>query len=243
MRLGNFFDSTDRTRTPRASGREEFVHRFLAGAGDRLIGRHDDALDRRAVMQGLKGDDELRGRAIRVGDDVALAEARDSVGVHFRHDERHVGIVAPLGGVIDHHAALRADLRRPFLRHRSAGRHQADVGVGEIIGVEVAALERLVAEGDFRADGAAGGERNDLAHRKAAFGENVEKLAAHVAGGSCDGDLETHDRDPVWRPLRAALKNSPSTPCKRAQVNPKQPRGLKVWFTFGGGCGRGLRIR
>ena len=48
----------------------ELVQPILAGAGHRLIGRDDDALDGRLVVQRLQRDDELRGRAVRIGDDV-----------------------------------------------------------------------------------------------------------------------------------------------------------------------------
>ena len=50
--------------------REQFVHRLLAGAGNRLIGRDHDPLDLGAVVQRLQRHDELGGRAVRVGDDV-----------------------------------------------------------------------------------------------------------------------------------------------------------------------------
>src|SRR6202044_3064243 len=58
----------------RARLREQFVHRLLAGAGDRLIGRDHHAPDCRAVVQGLQRHDELSGRAVGVGADVLLAE-------------------------------------------------------------------------------------------------------------------------------------------------------------------------
>ena len=63
-------------------------------------------------MQRLQRDDELRGRAIRIGDDVLLGKARDRVGIDLGHDQRHVGVGAPGGGIIDDDAALPADLRR-----------------------------------------------------------------------------------------------------------------------------------
>jgi hypothetical protein len=53
---------------------EQLVHARLAGAGDRLIGRDDDALDLRPVMQRLQRDDQLRGRAVGIGDDVLLGK-------------------------------------------------------------------------------------------------------------------------------------------------------------------------
>ncbi len=52
----------------------QLVHRRLAGAGDGLIRAHHHPLDRVRRMQRGEGDDHLDGRAIRVGDDVAVAE-------------------------------------------------------------------------------------------------------------------------------------------------------------------------
>jgi hypothetical protein len=48
-------------REHRLALREQFVHRFLAGAGNGLICRDHDTLDPRLVVQRLERDDELRG--------------------------------------------------------------------------------------------------------------------------------------------------------------------------------------
>ncbi len=147
-----------------------------------------------AVVQRLQRHDELGGRAIGVGDDVALGEAGDGIGVHFRHDQRHVGIITEGGGVIDHDAALRADLRRPLLGDRTAGRHEADVGVGEVVVLQRLHLQHLVAEGDLR--GRPTGARPAATTSeisKPALGEDGEHFAAHIARGTDDGDLVTHD--------------------------------------------------
>ena len=59
------------------------------------------------------------------------------------------------------------DLRRPFLRHRAARRHQADVDVGEIEMVERLHLQRLVAERALLAHALARGQRDHLVGGKA----------------------------------------------------------------------------
>ena len=101
MRLVNFFASTGSETIDGAGLREQFVHRVLAGAADRLISRHNHALDLRLVVQRLQRHDELRGRAIRVGDDVLLRKTLGGVGVDLRHDQRNVRIHAPGGGIVD----------------------------------------------------------------------------------------------------------------------------------------------
>jgi hypothetical protein len=114
-------------------------------------------------------------------------------GIDLGHDERHVQVVAPGRGIIDHDAALRRDPRRPFLRDRAAGRHQANIRAGEVVGLEHLAFQGLVAERDLRADRARGGERDDLGDRKLPLGEDVQHLAPDIARCAHDGDLEPHD--------------------------------------------------
>ncbi len=91
---------------------EQFVHARFAGARDRLVGGDDDALDRRGVVEGLQRDHHLRGRAVRVGDDILLRVAGERVGIHFRDDQRHVRVHAEMGAVVDDRAAGRGGLRR-----------------------------------------------------------------------------------------------------------------------------------
>jgi hypothetical protein len=143
-------------------------------------------------VQRLERDHERRGRAIRIGDDAFLAEANDSIGIDLRHDQRNVGVVAPAGGIIDHDRAGRRDLRRPFLRHGRARRHQADIDVGEVVMLERFGLERRVAEADLAALAAARGERDDLVGGKRSLGEDAEHFAAHIARGSDHRDPVTH---------------------------------------------------
>ena len=88
--LGEFLRLHRIRHEDRAGLLEQFVHRLFARARHRLIGRDDDARDLGEIMQRLEGDHELRGRAIGVGDDVLLPEADNGVGVHLRHDQRHI---------------------------------------------------------------------------------------------------------------------------------------------------------
>ena len=140
-------------------------------------------------MQGLEGDDELRGRAVRVGDDALLLDVAHRLGVHLRDHEGHVGVVAPGRGVVDHDRALRGDAGDHSLETLAAGGHQAEVHVGKIVGVEGLGLQRLVPEGDLDALAAAGGEGHHRRRPGRPLGEDVQHLAAHIARRTDDGHL------------------------------------------------------
>ena len=58
--------------------------------------------------------------------------------------------------------------------------------------LERLALERAVAIGDLRAQAAARRERDHLVGRKRPLGQDLQHLAAHVAGGADHCDLVTH---------------------------------------------------
>jgi len=130
---------------------EQFVHAFLASARNGLVSRNNNTLDFGCIVQRLQSNNELCGRAIRVGNDVLLAEAFNRIRIHFRNNKRHIGIIAPCRRIIDNNATLRTDLWRPFLGNIATGGHEADVGIREIVLIERLNLQRLVAIGYFRA--------------------------------------------------------------------------------------------
>src|SRR3546814_14975313 len=61
----------------------QLVPARLARARHRLIGRDDDALALAGVLERLQSDDHLRGRAVRVRDDVQRGTAVVEDGVHL----------------------------------------------------------------------------------------------------------------------------------------------------------------
>ena len=170
---------------------EELVHRLLAGAGDRLIGGHDHALDPRQIMQRLQRHHHLDGRAIGIGDDVALLVAGDGIGIDLRHDQRHVGIHAELGGIVDDDAAGRRGPGRMHRRDLGPRREQRDIDAPEIEGIEIADLQDIVlAIGDLHPGRAGGGHRDHFLDRKLALRQGLQHLAADIA-------RRTHNRHSV----------------------------------------------
>ena len=91
---------------------KQLIHPLFARARNGLIGGDHNARDRRGIMQRLERHNQLRGRAIGVGDDVLPAVPINGIRVHFRHDQRHIRIHAIERAIVDHDAAGGGGLRR-----------------------------------------------------------------------------------------------------------------------------------
>ena len=170
----------------------QLVHRLFARARNGLVGADNNALDRRAVVQRLQRHNHLRGRAVRVRDDVLLGIAVNRLWVHLGHDQRHVGIVAVKRRVIDHDAAGLGSLGRVFLRGVRADSKQRHIPAREIKRVQVLRLQGLVAKAHFRPQRFAAGQGGDLRPRELALGQDVQHFVAHVTCGTNDDDIITH---------------------------------------------------
>ena len=158
LRLGCQVDDVDvgadGCRVAMSDGREVRCDMVLFAAGRAGA---TGALGLEAAMPfGREGDDQLRRRAVRIGDDVLAVVLGHVLGEHvtvgLRHDERHVDVVAEGRRIIDHQAAGRADLRRPLLGDAAAGAHQREIAFREVELLEVVAFERFLAEADFAAE-------------------------------------------------------------------------------------------
>ena len=87
----------------------------------------------------------------------------------------------------------------------AARAHQHEIDAGEIEGLEVFALQRLVAVADFDADRAARGERDHFVSRKQPLFQNGQHFPAHISRGADDGYAQTHEsisRGPASRSHR-----------------------------------------
>ena len=78
----------------------ELVEPRLARARRRLVGRRDYALQALRLVERGDGLEHDRGRAVGVRDDAFVPV--EVLGVHLRHDERDLGILAERAGVVDH---------------------------------------------------------------------------------------------------------------------------------------------
>ena len=121
-----------------------------------------------------------------------LPKPATAVRVDLGHDQRHVRIHPPGRRIVDHDGTGGADLRRPFLRHRAARRHQADVDVGEIVMLERFDFQGPVAVGDFNTHAAARRQRHDLVGGEFALVQNVEHFPPDIAGRADHCDFVTH---------------------------------------------------
>jgi hypothetical protein len=184
---------------------EQFVHALLAGARDRLVGRHDDPLDPGGIVERLQRDDHLRGRAVGIGDDILARIARDRLRINLRHDQRNVRIHAVERAVVDDDAARRRADRSVDPADVGAGGEQRHVPAREIEMLDILDLEFLaaVAEIDDRSARARAGDRRDFVCGKLALGEDIEDFATDIAGRADDDDAIAHDifsdmPPPIW---------------------------------------------
>ncbi|SOO23411.1 hypothetical protein XFF6991_280070 [Xanthomonas phaseoli pv. phaseoli] len=168
----------------------QFFHRRAPAAGDRLVGRHIDALDAVGAVDRAQCHQHLHGRAIGVGDDAAralLERFRIDLGNH----QRHVVVVAERRRIIDHHRTGRGELGAVFLGHASARGEQRDVhagGVelGQILHIDLAAIELHLPAGRARRR-----QRVQGGDREVALGQDAQHGLADSAGGAHDRDVET----------------------------------------------------
>jgi hypothetical protein len=103
----------------------KLLDRALAGARDRLVARHDEALDAGAVEDRLEGDDRLHRGAVGVGHDSAVLLER--LGVDLGDHERHVVVHAPLGGVVHDHRPGVGEAGGPVLAGGGSGAEEREV--------------------------------------------------------------------------------------------------------------------
>ena len=157
----------------------ELVYRLLAGARNGLVGADVDPLDSNGVVDGLQGDQHLDGRAVRVGDDAAVAVVGDLRRVDLGHDERDVVLVAELGGVVDHDATRGGRLRRVDRRHAGPRGEQADLRAGEVELGQVTDRNVAALKPDRLAGRAAARQGVELAHRELALLQDLDHRLAH----------------------------------------------------------------
>ena len=193
---------------------EQLVHAFLAGARHRLVGRDDHALDLELVVQRLQRHHHLDGRAVRVGDDAALAEA---------------GAV-PAGSPPAPPAARPASMRKWLVLSitmqpcgrgarrmdggdRRAGAEQADIPAGEIERLQVLDLQHAFSR---RRRPPTPAERPEARaatsdDREIPLRQGFQHLASDRPGGA-------DNRDPVAH-LCKLLKNDDPGPANLALPN------------------------
>ena len=152
-----------------------------------LEGAHDQPLESGLPMKWHEDGHRSHRRAVGVGDD-ALAHLGDSPRIDLAHHERHIGIHAPRGRVVDDDGPRLGELRGELLGRRSAGREQrdvdaAEVGCGDVLDDNVGALPREGRPGRTR-----GREVADLADGEVALLEQAPHDAADLAGGTDDRD-------------------------------------------------------
>ena len=148
-------------------------------------------------MHRLQRHNELGGRAVRVGDDVAPAirpqRAFDRVGIYLRHNQRHIVFHAKGRRIVDNDATGLACLRPNSLGGITTCREQGDVGLAEIELVEGADGQHVIlAIGHLAPGRARRGKRMHLVRRKIPLGKCLQHLASDGAGGADNSNSVSH---------------------------------------------------
>ncbi|CAB4605763.1 unannotated protein [freshwater metagenome] len=120
-----------RTFTDLADLIVEFRRTCEASAGDGLECRDGKRAQASFNIKRLQHRHRDHGRAIRIGNDV-LRDGVERVSVHFRHDERNVGIHAPGRGVIDDDGTRFSNPRCECQRRTTTCREHDDVEAGVV---------------------------------------------------------------------------------------------------------------
>ena len=156
----------------------------------RLVRAHDDPSHPGGVVQGLEGHDHLRRRAVGTGDDAPMGG--DGLGIDLGDDERHVGVHAEEGALVDDH---RAALDGPGheLRGDLVGRAaDGDVDADERVGPQHLHVETDAGHLERATGGPLGSQQPDAARGKLPCEQEFDDDPSHGAGGADDGERVDH---------------------------------------------------
>ena len=147
-------------------------------------------------MEHLEGWHGGHGGAVGVGDD-ALGAVGQRVRVDLGDHERHLGVLPPRRGVVHDDGARRGEPGGVLLGGAAARGEDGDVDAGQVSGSDVLHLDLLAAVLQDRPGAARGGEEADGTGGEVALVEHGAHDAAHLAGGSHDGDNDAVARSDV----------------------------------------------
>src|SRR3954452_21894737 len=205
----------------------QLLDRALTGAGHRLHRRDHEPLDAYGVLDRLQRHDHLHGRAVRVGDDPAVALER--LGVHLGDDERHVVVHAPARRVVDYHGARLRKARRPLAGRAAPGREQRDVEALDRVLTESLYDQLLLPEVDLPAGRALGRERHHFVGRERPLAHDAEHRGADSAGRTHHGDPH-QDTTGRWSPRGSSRRIAPS-PSSNAEWSSTTARSTSASLT------------
>ena len=153
--------------------------RRAARAGGGLVGVGDHADDAALAHQGRERERQRHRATVGRGDDaVVFAQV---FGVDFGHDERHIGLLAEGGRVVEGDCAAVAGGGAEFLGRGGGGGDEGDVRAVKGVVRGLADCQLLAAKCQLATGGALGRQQPQLADREAAFFHALEKFGAHYA--------------------------------------------------------------
>ena len=194
-------------------------HAFRPGAGGRLVGGNNHALQAESLAQRLQRHHQDGRGAIGVGNQLGLAYG---AGIHFRHHQRHIILQAKGRGIIHHMHARRHHGRRMGLGEIARNREQRQIKVthgGIAEGLNLGLTQRGF---DLGAGATGRGKQPERGHREGPTPQNIHQFAAHRTGGPNYAD--THCNFPVVK-IGSGRFNAESTKMEQAERGgPRHPR-------------------
>ena len=165
----------------------ELVDKRPAGAGGRLIGRHQHPLETDGLLERIESDRQRDRAAVGVGDDALVLT--DVLGVDLGHHERDVLLHAPGGAVVDHERARLGGGRAIHQRDVTACGEERHVDAFECRLVDLLDVEGRAVVGNGQALGALRSQGDDALAWKVALREHAKHLGADHSGRADDSNV------------------------------------------------------
>ena len=118
--------------------------------------------------------------------------SHEVLGIHLRHDERHLGLQAEGGAVVNRNASVRGNHGTELQGRLGRRRNKNNIGASQRFGVRCLNDDFTVPEAQLLAGGTWGGQEPQRVDRELGGREHLEKLSADGASSANDCDLKTH---------------------------------------------------
>ena len=153
----------------------------------RLVGRDDNAPNRRAPAQGIEDHRQRDGGAVWAGDDAFVVA--NVAAVHLGNHQRHVRLHPPSGALVDDQRTCFGSDRRIEQRYVRACREHRDIDALEGVVAEAADGQLVAVVCDLAADRPLRRDRADAGHGESALRQDLQHLLTDQTRRADDGNV------------------------------------------------------